>query len=428
MGRRLPEYTIPPPMPAIPETSLRGAISSTVENGMLCSPFSEDGVWPHIHPSHLGPARGQQSSVQQSMPSHHVEAIPYMDLSNVHCSSAMPMGTQNSVLSLMTESPNSDYPFDHRLLVTSQFDMCANSPNHYGMGYPFPAMWDHGTQPGVGHSITFPDTGLCGQFEPMSTTPAISHFEPMMEDYTARHGHWKPGTPASPSQASSIAGPLSGGGMFMDMSRQSSMTCLSPSPMANRFERPAQPRDSADPALAQASAATTADTPADGVPRVGKGVRKSKTATFTGPKDKCRRKTTAGIVKILDTSFNHPIPTTSTTSASASSKISPVTPEGAASPEVPEALQSSQRQRSRRAATKCREKTKKATAELEATEKAITAENLELTKTVKDLRGEVLALKNQLLLHGNCDCDIIQRYLRKAAHAIGSAGSKSDLS
>lgn len=90
---------------------------------------------------------------------------------------------------------------------------------------------------------------------------------------------------------------------------------------------------------------------------------------------------------------------------------------------VPQVPRSSQRQRNRRAATKCREKTKAAAVQLEATEKAISLEHMELSKTVTELRGEVLALKNQLLLHGTCDCDVIQNYLRNAALSIGEGAS-----
>lgn len=90
---------------------------------------------------------------------------------------------------------------------------------------------------------------------------------------------------------------------------------------------------------------------------------------------------------------------------------------------VPQVPRSSQRQRNRRAATKCREKTKAAVVQLEATEKAVSLEHMELSKTVTELRGEVLALKNQLLLHGTCDCDVIQKYLRNAARSIGEGAS-----
>ncbi|KAJ4415495.1 hypothetical protein N0V82_007297 [Gnomoniopsis sp. IMI 355080] len=92
-------------------------------------------------------------------------------------------------------------------------------------------------------------------------------------------------------------------------------------------------------------------------------------------------------------------------------------------PRAPTIPSKSQRLRSRGAAIKCREKTKAAMAQLEATERAASLEHMELSKTVADLREEVLALKNQLLLHGNCNCDVIQQYLRNAARSIGEGSS-----
>lgn len=79
----------------------------------------------------------------------------------------------------------------------------------------------------------------------------------------------------------------------------------------------------------------------------------------------------------------------------------------------------SQRERNRTAATKCRAKTKAGVAQLEATERTMSAQNAELSAQVMDLRGQVLALKNELLRHGNCDCQIIQRYLTSEAIRIG---------
>lgn len=137
----------------------------------------------------------------------------------------------------------------------------------------------------------------------------------------------------------------------------------------------------------------------------------------------------------------------SSVSAANNNAVLPVSPESTISPEdalgavsqahflMPQASQglekqatvppTIQRQRNRQAATKCRAKTKAAVAELEATERAITAEHMELSKTVTALREEVLALKNELLRHGNCDCKIIQQYLKKAAQAIGGGASSS---
>lgn len=48
------------------------------------------------------------------------------------------------------------------------------------------------------------------------------------------------------------------------------------------------------------------------------------------------------------------------------------------------------------------------------------AEHEALTRTARSLREEVLSLKNQLLMHGNCDDDLIQQYLANSARLVGS--------
>lgn len=78
------------------------------------------------------------------------------------------------------------------------------------------------------------------------------------------------------------------------------------------------------------------------------------------------------------------------------------------------------RARNREAANRCRAKSKVAVAELEATERAMGAEHHALTQTARSLRDEVLQLKNQLLMHGNCDDEVIQQYLANSARLVGS--------
>lgn len=80
-----------------------------------------------------------------------------------------------------------------------------------------------------------------------------------------------------------------------------------------------------------------------------------------------------------------------------------------------------QRERNRTAATKCRAKTKVVEARLEATERTMWEENTQLAAQVVGLREEVLALKTELLRHGYCDCELIQRYIRSEAMKIGGA-------
>ncbi|KAK7696976.1 hypothetical protein SLS64_014032 [Diaporthe eres] len=77
-----------------------------------------------------------------------------------------------------------------------------------------------------------------------------------------------------------------------------------------------------------------------------------------------------------------------------------------------------QRARNRTAASKSRAKTKAAHSELVATEKAESERHQELSTTFRGLQDEVLALKSELLQHGNCDDHIIQGYLNKTARQL----------
>lgn len=81
------------------------------------------------------------------------------------------------------------------------------------------------------------------------------------------------------------------------------------------------------------------------------------------------------------------------------------------------------RARNREAANRCRAKSKVAAAELEATERALGCEHEALTLTARSLRDEVLALKTELLMHGNCDDELIQRYLINSARVVGSGAA-----
>jgi len=83
--------------------------------------------------------------------------------------------------------------------------------------------------------------------------------------------------------------------------------------------------------------------------------------------------------------------------------------------------------RNRIAASKCRAKKKAAMADLEATKKTMYTEHYQLSTTVTGLREEVLILKNELLKHGNCDCEVIQQYLTNAAKNIGNGNAQGEV-
>ena len=77
------------------------------------------------------------------------------------------------------------------------------------------------------------------------------------------------------------------------------------------------------------------------------------------------------------------------------------------------------RARNRAAATKCRAKNKRAMNALEESSRIITEQRELLSITAASLKNEVLALKTELLRHGDCDCVLIQTYINKMARNVG---------
>ncbi|KAJ1679770.1 hypothetical protein EV182_001364, partial [Spiromyces aspiralis] len=68
-------------------------------------------------------------------------------------------------------------------------------------------------------------------------------------------------------------------------------------------------------------------------------------------------------------------------------------------------------ERNRIAAFKCRQKKKAWIKELEQRAEEATIQNRNLHITVAQLKEEVLVLKNQLLVHQNCNCNMVHQYL-----------------
>ncbi|KAL7924416.1 hypothetical protein ACQKWADRAFT_268753 [Trichoderma austrokoningii] len=73
------------------------------------------------------------------------------------------------------------------------------------------------------------------------------------------------------------------------------------------------------------------------------------------------------------------------------------------------------REKNRIAADKCRGRQRVATERLNMKHDALEYENQQLTKMAKDLIAERIVLKNMLLEHGNCGCELIENYLRESA-------------
>ncbi|KAI1380989.1 hypothetical protein F4677DRAFT_462111 [Hypoxylon crocopeplum] len=73
------------------------------------------------------------------------------------------------------------------------------------------------------------------------------------------------------------------------------------------------------------------------------------------------------------------------------------------------------RERNRKAASKCRKKQKLANNELQEKARIMGEQHSCLMAHKASLESEMINLKNQLLLHGGCDCEPISDYLMQAA-------------
>ncbi|KAF9918607.1 hypothetical protein BX616_007481 [Lobosporangium transversale] len=82
--------------------------------------------------------------------------------------------------------------------------------------------------------------------------------------------------------------------------------------------------------------------------------------------------------------------------------------------ESPEAKRQKFLERNRMAASKCREKKRLQTLKTIADADAITARNQALHELQEELQEEVRTLKNQILCHRDCGCDVIQKFVQSS--------------
>ncbi|KAI1471872.1 uncharacterized protein F4812DRAFT_197056 [Daldinia caldariorum] len=75
-------------------------------------------------------------------------------------------------------------------------------------------------------------------------------------------------------------------------------------------------------------------------------------------------------------------------------------------------------EKNRVAASKCREKKKRETENLQTRAKTLTAERKALKFMADALREEVIELRTEILKHGMCDCQVIQKYITESARNI----------
>lgn len=83
-----------------------------------------------------------------------------------------------------------------------------------------------------------------------------------------------------------------------------------------------------------------------------------------------------------------------------------------------------QRERNRIAAAKCRVRSKAAVKHLEIHERAISDSHNKLVAERDELRTHVLDLRELLLQHSNCDCELVRTYIQNAARRIAETGGR----
>ncbi|CAJ2501574.1 Uu.00g044270.m01.CDS01 [Anthostomella pinea] len=76
------------------------------------------------------------------------------------------------------------------------------------------------------------------------------------------------------------------------------------------------------------------------------------------------------------------------------------------------------RERNRVAAHKCRQKAKKSVSVLQERERQLHQQNQMLVENLGCLRDEILSPKNEILRHSDCDSELIQNYIAKAARNL----------
>ncbi|KAG0025597.1 hypothetical protein BGZ81_007026 [Podila clonocystis] len=89
----------------------------------------------------------------------------------------------------------------------------------------------------------------------------------------------------------------------------------------------------------------------------------------------------------------------------------------------PEAKRQRFLERNRLAAAKCREKKRLQTLKTITDADEITAKNQALHESLNELQEEVRMLKNQILCHRDCGCDVIQKFVKTSLTVPSSSSS-----
>ncbi|KAG2201040.1 hypothetical protein INT46_004366, partial [Mucor plumbeus] len=132
---------------------------------------------------------------------------------------------------------------------------------------------------------------------------------------------------------------------------------------------------------------------------------------------------------IFDQKFNQqdfimpPSPEDNSKLSSPTSALSsqiPLTPSSSTRDTLPKKQRKKLLEKNREAAYRCRQKKKKWVNNLEERSQIAETKNRDLQEQVSQLREESIYLRNLLLTHGNCECDVVQAYLRRTSEQLSS--------
>lgn len=372
---------------------------------------------PHYHPEILVDTEWH----------HQPQYLNFSDLS--HASTTTP-ANQNDTPSSMSNAPDEAPLHDPGFFgVGLQLEGPATLPNTDNLGFQPVSPWNPWPAAGTAMDDTIAVLTPSTHFGPMTALKCISTFEPPMVPVYEHHvSHHTQEWPHSPSPSSNAtASPLAGS--VATFYRESNTPGVYYSPASSLVDM-AQPDYQSEQVLAPGLVNRKTSLAAQGLP--GQLLEK---------RTRSSARATTATTEAQDPASEYLTPSTQISSVAVPSVTGPAAPtasspkrrgrEGGKMPSEPPASRTkpqrveqppppvSQKQRNRAAATKCRAKAKVATAQLEATERALDLENQRLREMEKRLRDEWLMLRNEVLLHGHCDCELIQQYLKTTAQNMG---------
>ena len=145
---------------------------------------------------------------------------------------------------------------------------------------------------------------------------------------------------------------------------------------------------------------------------------KSEDCDFEKPLAKSTRRRKTGESRVTSKRARESPQTKESPELSSPTKRRAPTSPGSPSDTLDDPKRQNKLERNRVAATKCRQRNKKQEKKLVEKCRALEAERGDLLTENGALQYEVLTLKNEILKHGFCDCEFIQRYIADSARHV----------